>query len=282
MKVLINFANEKFRFTQKANSLTGKLFGDFDRVIEYSPKDIDADFYEQNKAILDIKKGAGLWLWKPYFILKTLQNLNEGDILFYSDSGSLFIRSVDHLVNQMNKDNLNVFFTFTPYIAKNWTRKYTFDFLGSNSDLFYNALHPSAGFILLKKSHEAEKFITEWLNLCCNFDLIRDEYEGEDNLSEFIEHRHDQAILSILARKHQMGYYKDLSQFGSEPFYLELFEYYKLPFKTYEFIGEYPTILVLHRVNKAVRPVAKYYVKRILFKLNKRLYYKVFRKTNQK
>lgn len=280
MKVLINFADDKFRFSQKVNTFTGKHIGGFDKVIEYSPKDIDNDFYLKNKTILDNKKGAGLWLWKPYFILKTLKTLNEGDTLFYCDSGTIFIRDIAHLTAEMDRDKLNVFITFTPYVSKNWTRKFVFDSLKANNDEYYNALHPSAGFILLKKSTEAENFVTEWIELCRDFDLVRDELKDEENFPEFVEHRHDQSLLSILARQKQLTYYKDISQFGSNPFYFESFEYYKLPVKTYDFKGDYPTILLLHRTNKIAKPIFTYFLKLFLFKLSGRFYYKLLKKNN--
>ena len=40
-KILINYANDAFKEAQKLNSKTGRSVGKFDKVIEYSPKDID-------------------------------------------------------------------------------------------------------------------------------------------------------------------------------------------------------------------------------------------------
>lgn len=40
-KILINYANEAFRESQILNSKTGLEVEKFDKVIEYSPKDID-------------------------------------------------------------------------------------------------------------------------------------------------------------------------------------------------------------------------------------------------
>ena len=48
-KILINYANKAFKKAQKLNSKTGLGVGNFDRVIEYSPKDIDKKFYEKNE-----------------------------------------------------------------------------------------------------------------------------------------------------------------------------------------------------------------------------------------
>jgi len=99
MKLLINYANNVFRTSQRLNSKTGKEIGLFDEVISYSPKDIGRSFYKRNEKILSQKRGNGYWLWKPYFIKKTLEMLNWGDYLFYCDSGSYFIKPITPLID---------------------------------------------------------------------------------------------------------------------------------------------------------------------------------------
>lgn len=92
MKVLLNYANELYAESQKRCSESGRKFK-FDKVYEFTSKDIEENYYLKHNDILDIKRGNGLWLWKPYFIKKVLSTLNDGDILFYLDSGSFFFRS---------------------------------------------------------------------------------------------------------------------------------------------------------------------------------------------
>ena len=35
------------------------------------------------------QRGAGYWIWKPYIIWKTLQDVEDGDIVCYIDSACL-------------------------------------------------------------------------------------------------------------------------------------------------------------------------------------------------
>ena len=90
MLLVINYANEGFRPWQQLQTKTAYLFG-ADEVREYSAKDIDANFYAKNKLILDQKRGAGYWLWKPYIIKDALSAVNDGDYVFYVDSGAFFV-----------------------------------------------------------------------------------------------------------------------------------------------------------------------------------------------
>ena len=92
MILCINYADEKFRPWQQLQTQTAYLFG-ADKVREYSPKDIPADFYAKNKFILDQPRGAGYWLWKPLIIKDALSTVGDGDYVFYVDSGAFYIHN---------------------------------------------------------------------------------------------------------------------------------------------------------------------------------------------
>ena len=61
-RVLVNFATARFFEAQQLNAATGLNVGGFDRVISYSPHDIDRDFRIRNRAVLRSWTGAGYWL----------------------------------------------------------------------------------------------------------------------------------------------------------------------------------------------------------------------------
>ncbi len=75
-------------FCKKSALETGKV----DYFYAYGPKDIDIEFKLSNNDILSRNRGNGYWLWKPYFILKTLkEKLREGDYLIYTDATILYL-----------------------------------------------------------------------------------------------------------------------------------------------------------------------------------------------
>lgn len=280
MKVLINFADQKFRFSQQMNTLTAKHIGGFDKVIEYSPEDIDDDFYQKNKQILDIKRGAGLWLWKPYFILKTLQTLNEGDMLIYCDSGAVFSKNINHLCREMDSEGLSIFLSFVPLRLTQWMRKEVFVALDADNGDYHNSFQPWAGFIILRKNGESLKFIEEWLRLCTDYDLIRDAYPNEINHPGFIEHRHDQSLLNVLSVRYKLANYKDVSHLGSKPF-IEAFLKFNQNRQDYSsFKGGYPTTVLLYRKG-LVKFLLSYCAKKVLYKVNKNLYYRAVKEKNR-
>jgi len=49
----------------------------------------DNEFWNKHKDfILNNKRGYGYWIWKPYLIKKTIDKLNNGDIILYMDADS--------------------------------------------------------------------------------------------------------------------------------------------------------------------------------------------------
>ena len=96
----ISYSNEEYIAQLNLNKKSALEIGKVDKYYEYSPNDIDNEFKEKNKNILIRKRGNGYWLWKPYFMLKTLkEKLNDGDYLIYTDACILYKDNVKILVN---------------------------------------------------------------------------------------------------------------------------------------------------------------------------------------
>ena len=65
---------------------------------------VNTEFWYMNLEILNSKRGSGYWLWKPYIIYKAMLEMEDGDILVYSDAGVEFINSVQHIIDVMDQD----------------------------------------------------------------------------------------------------------------------------------------------------------------------------------
>lgn len=259
MKVtLINFANEKYKQAQKYNTLTAKLFGRIDEVIECSPDMIDEEFIEKNKFIFSYKRGFGLWLWKPYFIRKYLNEIKENDYLFYSDSGAIFCRSIKPLIKSMGQED--IWISDIPLIEEEWTRPNVFTHFNCNEDYVCKTPQVQAAFIILKKNENTVKFVDEWLENCMNPELLCPIEEGF-TAGKCISHREDQSILSVLCKIHGIKTHKDATQYGRYP------ELYKAEGRTYvvpNHVDKYKTVIVHHRMSKVNITLAmKLYVKTV-------------------
>ena len=218
MKLLINYANEIFRESQYLNSASGLQVGTFDNAISYSPKDIDSDFSERNKGILRQKRGNGYWLWKPYFIKKSLEALKFGDFLFYCDSGSYFIESINPLIKVSLESGQDLIIFDLIHTEKVWTKRDAFILMDCDDPKFTESKQRLSGFILWKKSKFTMGFINEYLQFTQDERIITDMNNqcGKPNYPGFKEHRHDQSILSLLTKKYGLEAYRDPSQWGNE------------------------------------------------------------------
>jgi hypothetical protein len=102
------------------------MYGEEFNIIIFEKNDIDNDFINKNKSILNCNRGGGYWLWKPYIINKTLKKINDDDIIFYIDSKYYFIEHfanlyVDYMENNdilvwKNKPNETIWY------MKNWCK----------------------------------------------------------------------------------------------------------------------------------------------------------------
>ena len=223
MNYLINYADLAFYESRKQNSLSGIEMG-FDAVIQYRKEHIDEEFLTKNELILSQKRGAGYWLWKPYFIAKTLREAQEGDIVFYSDAGSQFINPepLDLIIKKLKQEEFNLFaFEMAghhkehQYCRKNAAHK----ILGAAAESefaqgIYNSDQRMASFVVVKKTDYSLEVINKWLELGSDPQTIMDAEPQENEFQGFIDHRHDQAIWSILTKSLRIPALPDPTQWG--------------------------------------------------------------------
>lgn len=283
MIAAVTFSTDNFESIRKKNVATAISKGKVDKVFEYTLKDIDSDFFHENRSILNYKKGAGLWLWKPYFIAKALEKINDGDYLIYSDAGSYFINSVNYLINSLEQSSQDLMVFELPLISKQWTKKETFLRMEVDLDLYETRNQILANHILIKKTAYSVSFIKEFLEICCDeIAISNQQFDSTIKESEdFLAHRMDQSILSILSQKWGLSPFRDPSQYGDRPWeYLLSKEVIYKPKKHSN--SNYPTIFFLTRqstnynlfyskeIVKRVLSIFPFYVKWEILRRNKK------------
>lgn len=248
MNVFITYSNKKYDRAKQLALFAARHFGKFDRCVGYSPEDIDPAFCKQHQDIFAHQRGNGLWLWKPYFIKQMLNELEEGDFLFYSDAGAFFIRPIHAIINSL--DSSGVWLSDIPLLEKQFTKPELFHNLGTVDRHYYDTNIFQAGFVGVRKSGDTERFIEEWLGACSRIEnldaLSGSTREAEQN--QFIAHREDQSVLSLLAKKHGIKPHMDPTQFSKIP---EKYQGENRIFRIPEHEEAMPVSLVLHRTPDA-------------------------------
>ena len=203
--VAISYGNEIYKKCLEFNKKSALEVAKVDEHYSYGPDDIDPDFKEKNNYILSGGRGNGYWLWKPYFILKTLKNkLNNGDYLIYSDAAILYVDKAQLIVDFLNERKAEMYLHRLPHLEKHYTKRDAFILLGADLPFFSETGQFNAAFQVYKKSKFTEIFLEEYLYYAQDKRIITDDENtlGKPNYEGFIDHRHDQSILSLLTKKY--------------------------------------------------------------------------------
>lgn len=262
MITYINFAvGEPYEKFRKYNSWTAKKFGKVDTVIEYKKDDIPKAYIDSHIDIFSKKRGMGLWLWKPYFIDKTLNELNNGDWLFYVDSGAIIINDVHKLIDCAEKQEQDIMTFEMPLIDHQFTKKECYEVMGI-TDYTQNQL--AATYILVKKTVKSVRFIQEWLKMCENECMLSPEHFNKNikEFPDFVAHREDQSLLTLMRIKYGIPPFRDCSDYGETP-HMYFSSHYGYNAKEYP-NSTYPTIVLSNRRKNPFVYFVRYEIKRLL------------------
>lgn len=222
---IVSYADAAFRTSQQRLMASAVGHG-VNHIRQWCRKDLErTTLYMMNKAVLDKTRGGGYWLWKPFIIKETLKELDEDDVLIYSDAGMEIVADIRPVVEICRKRAPIMLFAGHyddvgapgPNLCGKWTKRDAFVFMDCDERQYHGAQLLDASFIVIAKARRSVAFVREWLLYCCQPQLLTDEPNvcQLPNLPEFIEHRHDQSLLSLLAVREGLEVFRHPSQFGN-------------------------------------------------------------------
>jgi hypothetical protein len=201
---LVSYADGDEVFYRNQNALNfSSLNKGFDHIFSYRRSHIDYDFYHKNKHILTQKRGAGYWLWKPYFILKTMQLMPEGSVIIYADSGVVFTGSIKPILDLLQENDMVLSGHGTPAPLRNHLKMEARKILSIEKDeKILNSQNIWAFFIALRNNKSNRELVRKWLSLCENADLLTDSPLDPSIQEKGLAHQHDQSLLSVVIAQH--------------------------------------------------------------------------------
>jgi hypothetical protein len=214
---LVTYGDEKFSESRDRLAISARKF-EIAASFVYSRKDLVVTyFYQNHREILDQPKGGGYWLWKPYFILETIKMLRDGDILIYCDSGSEIIHAPHEFAEMCTRRNDVAVFSTKGVLNRCWTKRDVFVYLDVDNAKYWDMEQVWGGYAVFRKSNFSMEFIAEWLQVSTYGHLITDAPNslGKPDLPEFVMHKHDQSILSVLRAKWSIAPHRLPIQFGN-------------------------------------------------------------------
>lgn len=95
-----------------------------------------------------------------------------------------------------------------------WNKRNSLIIMCVDDTVFYDSLPGVALYPVVRKSAMSMAFVSEWLSYAQDSRALADDpnVPGSPNYEGFLEHRHDQPILGLLAKKRNLTIYRDPSQ----------------------------------------------------------------------
>ncbi len=218
--ILITYGDDRYYFSRLRLAKQARKSGFFDKVRVYTPDNLSPEI--KGGELFKQSRGGGLWVWKPYIISQALKQCDNGDVVWYADSGCAINPDSGewHELSAKLTDKDSLFFTYrddydyhwqqfgiNSVKLKHWTkplaRKFLIEYAGSDSFLEMPSLW--GGFMAFKKTGN-EVIIDEWLRMMLSHPEIVCDPAGSELESlpeDFNQHRHDQSLLSCIVRKNQ-------------------------------------------------------------------------------
>lgn len=203
--ILISYADGDATYLKNQNALSmSALNRGIDTIHMYRREHIDSVFYEQHKNILTQKRGAGYWLWKPYFILRTMESAPENAVIVYADSGVVLTQSLDPLLAHLSDVSRILVGHGKPVPLRHHAKVEAWSAIlsGHTAQQREDILNQQNiwGFLIaLKNTPDNRAYIKRWLVLCENAALLTDTpFESAAQESGFEFHQHDQSLLSLI------------------------------------------------------------------------------------
>jgi len=210
---------------------------------------------------LGVQTGRHVALDRLYIMLKPTLNMmskiEDGAVLFYADAGIEIIKPLWPLVELCCAQDIVLFEDGGGHRNFQCTKRDCFELMGCDTDSYYDACQVSAGFQVYRKSQKSLDFLREWLAYCQNPNIITDAPNiwAADNLPGFIDHRHDQAVISLLARKYELELFRDASQWGNHlkmECFREAGEFTHCPYSSSPMTNSPYATLINHHRSKAL------------------------------
>lgn len=176
--------------------------GEFDEIYSYGRDDLSDELLASD--VIKVKRGGGLWSWKPDIILSTFERAEDGDIIVYCDAGCSISPSKEWKAYWKKLENHDIVVQRLYQRTDKWTRKEILDMFRPNGETWRRSYQYLATVTILKVSEFARNFISEWRNLMISHPRLAMDVTLEElplQHSSFIENRHDQAIFSSLVYK---------------------------------------------------------------------------------
>ena len=204
MTVFLTFGDDTFEQSLQRIEREAAASGFFDVVQIKRPRDLGRTFWRKHGAFVRrSRRGYGYWIWKPWLILEQLLRCQPGDVIVYADAGCTINpagreRLAEYRALARDSPTGTMCFQLG-FLEKAYTKGDAFDAL--------DAWHLKdtgqliSGIVIFTCEEGSIQLARDWLGLAESYTLVSDEPGRVPNDASFVEHRHDQSLLSLLVKQ---------------------------------------------------------------------------------
>lgn len=201
----MTYANDVFETAKKRLVKEAKDFNEFTSIDELGPENLPSWVQKKYSDILNLRRGGGYWLWRPFILHEKLKQINDGEFIVFLDAGcklnvqgkKRFFEYIDLLDNNENNYGL-ISFQLNNCLEKVWSKKAVIEYFNVDNSIL-NTNQFIGGIQIIKKNQHSINILKEWYKNM-KYELINDVTGKEEEY--FRENRHDQSIYSILVKKY--------------------------------------------------------------------------------
>jgi len=166
----------------------------------------NSQFYEDNREWFETSPLAtkenkyGAFVWKPQFILEAMDQLEEGDKVFYTDVMDIFHPDIFDFLDRTMDDEPCLLALGNSNNGE-YTKRDCFHFMDCDEEDYWNSNQLEAGISFWRVCDESKAILKEWQKWLFDERVNGGvtEFSGKPELENFREVRRDQSILTNLA-----------------------------------------------------------------------------------
>jgi hypothetical protein len=161
---------------------------------------------EEHPAIMGSRRGGGYWMWKPYILLDTMDAVEQGAIIIYSDAAQRYIADPSPLLELCNGKEIVLFHNNAGFLQRTFTKRDCFVLMQADAPEYWDALQLDASIQIYRAGAKARSFVVALRETMRDPRILCDGPNicGLPNFEGYRDHRHDQSILTILAIRHKI------------------------------------------------------------------------------
>jgi hypothetical protein len=206
----LTFGNEKYYNSLERIKNEALSLNIFNEILIYNDKTLQnyPEFWQKHSEfILNNSRGYGYWIWKSYLTMKTLETMNNNDILIYADAGCSLnnegIARLHEYFDLVKNSDYGILSFNVGLCEKTYTKMDLFEYMNMNNEKELNDGQLVGGIFIIKKCDHSVNLVNMWYNIMSNnYNLIDNSPSNLPNDNSFVEHRHDQSVFSLLRKKY--------------------------------------------------------------------------------